>query len=77
VVVGPGSQFVGFTAAALFTGRTSCGVRRLVLPLTPDYTGYEGMALTKDAVVGVAPRIQLDGSRSFRYTIDFDAVENQ
>jgi valine--pyruvate aminotransferase len=76
VVVGPGSQFLGFAAAALFTGPAAGGARRLVLPLTPDYTGYEGMALTRDAVVGVSPCVQVDGPRSFRYTIDFGAVED-
>ena len=75
VVVGPGSQFVAFAAAALFTGKKADDASRLVLPLTPDYTGYEGLSLTRDAVVGVAPLIRREGPRSFRYAIDFDAVE--
>src|SRR5512146_2233988 len=76
VVVGPGSQFVAFAAAALFTGKTASGARRLVLPLTPDYTGYEGLSLTGEAVVGIPPLVRREGTRSFRYAIDFDAVES-
>lgn len=76
VVVGPGSQMLCFIAAALFTG--SAGTeppQRLILPMTPDYAGYQGLSLDREGVVGIAPRVQVTGDRSFHYGFDFDALE--
>lgn len=77
VVVGPGSQMLCFGAAALFTGAGSHRGDRLLLPLTPDYTGYQAMSLTQDSTVGVDPVIVPAGPRSFRYDIDLPSVRRQ
>ncbi|MFF9349009.1 aminotransferase class I/II-fold pyridoxal phosphate-dependent enzyme [Streptomyces sp. NPDC014734] len=76
VVVGPGSQMLCFMAAALFTGSTGTEQpQRLVLPMTPDYAGYQGLSLDRDGVIGFTPRVLLSGDRSFHYAFDFDALD--
>lgn len=77
VVVGPGSQMLCFGAAAMFTGAGSDKRARLLLPLTPDYTGYQAMSLIPDSPIGVNPVIVPTGPRSFRYDIDFPEVRRQ
>jgi valine--pyruvate aminotransferase len=74
VVVGPGSQMLCFAAAAVFTGPCETGHLKLVLPSVPDYTGYQGLALEHDTVVGVDPSIRLLDDRSFRYDFDLEAL---
>lgn len=71
VVVGPGSQMLAFLLTTMFTG---AGPRRLVLPRTPDYTGYLGLTLAPDGVVGVDPLVVEEGERRFRYAVDLAAL---
>ncbi|AOR31521.1 hypothetical protein BFF78_11125 [Streptomyces fodineus] len=75
IVVGPGSQMLCFIAAALFTGPGASGDTRLVLPMTPDYTGYQGLSLAVEGITGVEPRLRIQGKRSFRYLFDLPALE--
>ncbi|HEX9991842.1 MAG TPA: valine--pyruvate transaminase [Acidimicrobiales bacterium] len=75
VVVGPGSQMLCFVAAALYAGPSDAGLRRIVLPVVPDYTGYQGVCMHAGGIVGVPPRIETDGDRGFRYVVDLDALE--
>lgn len=75
VVVGPGSQTLGFAAAALFAGPAGDGHRPVVLPLVPDYTGYQGLCLHDGGVTGLPPRVEVVGERGFRYLVDLEAVD--
>ncbi len=75
VVVGPGSQMLCFIAATLFTGPGEDRDTQLVLPMTPDYTGYQGLSLVPGGITGVEPILQRQGERSFRYLFDMPAVE--
>jgi valine--pyruvate aminotransferase len=77
VVVGPGSQMLCFMAAAMFTGPGSAGDTKLVLPMTPDYTGYQGLSMIADGVRGVDPILIADGEHTFRYRLDLPAVQEQ
>ncbi len=75
VLVGPGSQLLSFIATTLFTGPGPGGrMRHLVLPRTPDYTGYQGLSLDQAGLVGVEPQVCAAGERFFRYGLDLDAV---
>ncbi|MYV45643.1 valine--pyruvate transaminase [Streptomyces sp. SID2888] len=74
VVIGPGSQMVCFAAAALFVGPGPDGMRRLVMPMVPDYTGYQGLCMHEDGIAGVAPRITLEAEHRFSYSLDLDAL---
>jgi valine--pyruvate aminotransferase len=75
VVVGPGSQLLCFAAGTLFTGPGQARETRLVLPMTPDYTGYQGLSLNPGGVAGVEPLIRLQDERSYRYLFDLPALE--
>jgi valine--pyruvate aminotransferase len=79
VVVGPGSQMLAFIAAALFTGADGDRDTKLVLPMTPDYTGYQGLSMTPGGIVGIEPVVATGGhdDRSFRYLFDLPALERQ
>ncbi|ASW54274.1 aminotransferase class I/II-fold pyridoxal phosphate-dependent enzyme [Plantactinospora sp. KBS50] len=77
VVVGPGSQLLCFIAAALFTGAGAPRPANLVLPMVPDYTGYQGLGLTPDGIVGVEAALHHDGDRSFGYRFDLAALNRR
>jgi len=76
VVVGPGSQMLCFIAAALFTGPTEEGMRRLVLPCVPDYAGYLGMSMDGGGTTGIAPHVRPESDHRFRYLLDRDALSD-
>ncbi|MEU6578123.1 aminotransferase class I/II-fold pyridoxal phosphate-dependent enzyme [Streptomyces sp. NPDC046805] len=78
VVVGPGSQMLCFIAAALFTGSGDERDSTIVLPMVPDYTGYQGLNMTPGGIVGVEPLLRIqDAGRSFGYLFDLPAIERQ
>ena len=77
VVVGPGSQMLCFAAAALFTGPGPGGDRRLLLPLVPDYTGYQGLCLHEGGVEGLPPLVLQEDGHRFRYAMDLAALRRQ
>lgn len=77
VVVGPGSQMLCFMAGALFAGRGATGTTQVVLPLVPDYAGYQGMCMDGDGFTGIEPRINVLDDRRFAYSMDHGALQNQ
>lgn len=74
IVVGAGSQMLSFAAAAIFTGSSANGVRRLVIPAEPDYAGFHSLSLDENYTVGIAPKIALTAGRNFRYELDLQAL---
>lgn len=76
ILVTPGSQSLYFLAANAFGGYTSDGnLRKIVLPLSPDYTGYGGVTLTPEALVAYKPELDIDyASHRFKYRPDFSLV---
>jgi valine--pyruvate aminotransferase len=75
--VGAGSQMLCFIAAAVFTGAGDAGLTRLILPMQPDYTGYDSMTMIPGGVAGIWPRIEHGSHRYFRYGFDFPALERR
>lgn len=77
VLVTPGSQSIYFFGANAFGGYTSSGaLKKIVLPLSPDYTGYGGVSLTPEAVVSYKPTLDIDeASHRFKYRPDFSQLE--
>jgi valine--pyruvate aminotransferase len=74
IAVGPGSQMLCFAAAALYGGDGPAGLRRVGLPMMPEYTGYQGMCLTPDGIAGIEAVWMAEGDRSFSYALDLDAL---
>ena len=57
ILITPGSQSLYFLAANAFGGYTTEGqLKEIILPLSPDYTGYGGVSLYPEAVRAYHPR---------------------
>ncbi|MDE5069456.1 MAG: valine--pyruvate transaminase, partial [Trichodesmium sp. St4_bin8_1] len=60
VLITPGSQSIYFYAANAFGGYTdNQTLKKIVLPLSPDYTGYGGVSLIPEAVVAYKPTLEI------------------
>ena len=77
IVVAAGCQMLSFAAATLFTGPLANGMRRIVLPIEPDYTGYNNLSLHDDCITGISPRLRTRGDRHFDYELDIKALEGE
>ncbi len=77
VLITPGSQSLYFYAMNAFGGQTAGGrTKQVVLPLSPDYTGYGGMAIAAESVVAYKPTLDIDaGNHSFKYRPDFSQLQ--
>ncbi len=77
VLITPGSQSLYFYATNAFGGRTSGGqMKQVVLPLSPDYTGYGGMAIVPESVLAYKPTLDIDAANhSFKYRPDFSQLQ--
>lgn len=77
ILITPGSQSIYFYAANAFGGYTEDGtLKRIVLPLSPDYTGYGGVSLVKEALVSYKPTLDIDAANhQFKYRPDFSQLE--
>lgn len=73
ILITPGSQMLYFYAANTFGGYTSNGdLKQIVLPLSPDYTGYGGISLALEALVSYKPALDIDTkAHRFKYHPDF------
>ena len=70
-----GSQTSFFYLFNLLAGSFSDGTKkRVLLPMTPEYIGYQDVGLDDDSFVACKPRIELLDSHSFKYHVDFDAL---
>ncbi len=76
ILITPGSQSIYFYAANAFGGYTTDGdLKQVVLPLSPDYTGYGGVSLTPEAVVAYKPALEIDEkAHRFKYRPDFSQL---
>lgn len=76
ILITPGSQSIYFYAANAFGGYTTSGdLKQVVLPLSPDYTGYGGVSLTPEAIVAYKPTLDIDEkAHRFKYRPDFSQL---
>lgn len=77
ILITPGSQSLYFYAANAFGGYTPEGkLKRIVLPLSPDYTGYGGVSLVPESLVAYKPTLDINASaHQFKYRPDFSQLE--
>lgn len=75
IIIGPGSQMLCFIAAALYTGPGRSGRTKLVLPMMPDYTGYQSLCMNPGGITGIASRAEKSGDRYFRYEFDMPIIQ--
>jgi valine--pyruvate aminotransferase len=76
ILLTPGSQSLYFYAANSFGGYTNNGeLKQIVLPLSPDYTGYGGVCLFPEALVAYKPTLDIDtANHKFKYRPDFNQL---
>ena len=77
ILITPGSQALYFLAANALGGYTDDGdLKEIVLPLSPDYTGYGGVTLIPEALRACRPNIELGSNpHRFKYRPDFSQLE--
>ncbi len=76
ILITPGSQSLYFYAANAFGGYTQSGqLKEIVLPLSPDYTGYGGVCLFPEALIAYKPTLDIDfTAHRFKYRPDFNQL---
>jgi len=76
ILITPGSQSLYFLAANAFGGYTPTGqLKQIVLPLSPDYTGYGGVTLVPEALVAYKPTLDVNqAAHRFKYRPDFSQL---
>lgn len=76
ILITPGSQSLYFYAANAFGGYTNSGnLKQIVLPLSPDYTGYGGVCLVPEALIAYKPTLDIDAAaHKFKYRPDFSQL---
>lgn len=77
ILITPGSQALYFLAANAFGGYTENGtLKQIVLPLSPDYTGYGGVSLYPEALRAYRPTLEIDeAAHRFKYHPDFSQLQ--
>ena len=77
ILITGGSQALYLYAANTFGGYTTSGeLKQVVLPLSPDYTGYGGVSLTPEALLAYKPTLEIDRVKHrFKYRPDLDRLE--
>lgn len=77
ILITPGSQSLYFYGANAFGGYTLEGdLKQVVLPLSPEYTGYGGVTLTPEALIAYKPSMDIDAANHrFKYRADFSQLE--
>ena len=71
-----GSQSAFFALFNLLAGPGEDGrMRRILLPLSPEYIGYADLGLTPGLLVSRRPTISDLGDGMFKYGVDFDGLD--
>jgi len=59
----------------MLAGECDDGIsRKILLPLLPEYIGYEDLGITDDFFISFPPRIELLEDNLFKYHVDFDNI---
>lgn len=76
IAVTNGGQTAFFFLFALLSGENAAGVQqKILLPLMPEYIGYADQGLSGNVFESFKPVIEEIGDHTFKYHIDFDALE--
>ena len=76
ILITPGSQSLYFFAANCFGGVSPGGnPRSVLLPLSPDYTGYNGASLDPSVLKALRPSIDRIGPHRFKYRPDLESLQ--
>lgn len=81
VAVANGSQSAFFYLFNMFAGTCTRDngtqiKKKIVFPLVPEYVGYADQCVEKDIFVGIPASFEFFDDNTFKYHIDFKALEN-
>jgi valine--pyruvate aminotransferase len=74
VLITPGSQALYFFALNCFSGYGQGQSRSIVLPLCPEYTGYEGAVFDGSVLQTSKPVLEILSPHQFKYRVNLDAL---
>jgi len=74
IAITNGSQSAFFMLFNLFGGERHGAARNILLPMAPEYIGYEDVAVGDPMFLANKPVIELVGSKQFKYRLDVDAL---
>ncbi|MCL4152653.1 UNVERIFIED_CONTAM: hypothetical protein GTU68_013710 [Idotea baltica] len=74
VVLTNGSQNAFFMLFNLLAGKTGSTTKKILLPMAPEYIGYEDVAIGEPIFVSQKPVIDLIGKQQFKYRLDKNAL---
>src|SRR3989344_7464313 len=70
-----GSQTTFFFLFNLLAGKYADGsFKKILLPIVPEYIGYEDQGLEQDYFVSFKPKFNIIDEHTFKYQIDFDSI---
>lgn len=76
IALSNGSQSAFFVLFNLFAGEYADGsFKRIQLPLTPEYLGYEDLGICADFFSATRPNIELLEDGFFKYHVNFDQLK--
>jgi valine--pyruvate aminotransferase len=77
ILITPGSQSLYFFAANVFGGYTESGdLKKVILPISPEYTGYGGVSLAPESVVSFQPSLDINEEKHrFKYRPNFKQLK--
>ena len=76
IALSAGSQSAFFLLFNMFSGEYEDGShRKILLPLTPEYIGYDDVCLTDNCFSARKPTIELIDDHEFKYHVDFNQLE--
>ena len=76
IVLTTGSQSAFFMLFNMFSGKYADGsVKKVLLPLTPEYIGYSNVGYGGDIFISKKPSIEIIDNTTFKYHINFSDLE--
>lgn len=76
IAITAGGQTAFFYLFNALAGQFSNGKRKkILLPLVPEYIGYANQSVGEEMFIALPPKVEKIGDDSFKYRVDFDALE--
>ncbi|MAB60252.1 MAG: valine--pyruvate transaminase [Verrucomicrobiales bacterium] len=75
ISVTSGAQTAFFFLFNLLAGESKEGIKKILLPIAPEYIGYSNQGINNDLFISNPGLIEETGDKSFKYKVDFDNIK--
>ena len=75
ISVTSGAQTAFFFLFNLLAGESKDGIKKILLPIAPEYIGYSNQGINNDLFISNPGLIEETGEKSFKYKVDFDNIK--